>query len=101
MTGRVHPACPDCGPVSIPLDNALLVIANAVQWSTWLFVCTQCHAPTINPATRGHIELLMHGGVPFETFAFDTELLEVHDGPAISWDDVLDFHQAIEKGVSV
>jgi hypothetical protein len=43
------------------------------------------------------MEALFEGGATHPSGAVPFELLEAHAGPALSWDDLLDFTLALER----
>lgn len=87
----IKASCPCCGDVDLTPVQVRLVTCSVPQWSYYTFVCTQCHDEIRKPAAPEIVHLLKTGGVVAERWAVPAEALEAHDGPAIAYDDVLDF----------
>jgi hypothetical protein len=82
---------PCCGDVELKPAQVRLVVCSVNDWSYYAFGCTHCGAEVRKPAGVEVQGLLRTGGVPVEHWAVPAEALEEHAGPAISYDDVLDF----------
>lgn len=83
--------CPDCG--DIDLQPADLELNVAPTWATYRFTCGECGENVRKPADTEIVDLLSSAGVP--TTMIPAEALETRGGPAISYDDVLDFALAL------
>ena len=83
--------CPDCGDIDLhPVDLELNV---APTWATYKFRCSECGETVRKSADTEIVDLLSNAGVP--TSVIPAEALEARNGPAISYDDVLDFALAL------
>ena len=94
----IKASCPTCGEVDLPNNEITLRVCNNRQLlSYYLFICPVCHTEVRKPADDHVVSLLLSGGVKAELFDIPAEVFEVHHGPPISWDDLLDFHQQLES----
>lgn len=90
VTVRAH--CPLCGDVQLPIAQVTLYRANRPDDSHLTYRhCGELRTVTVD---ADQIDALTRGGVP--VVRVPAEALEVHEGPAIGWDDVLDFVLAME-----
>jgi hypothetical protein len=87
----IKASCPSCGDVELTSAQVRLVVCSVQDWSFYAFTCHTCHDEVRKPAANDVITLLQSGGVLAEMWAVPAEAMERHDGPSISYDDVLDF----------
>lgn len=87
----IKASCPGCGDVELTPQQVRLVVCSVKSWSYYAFTCTGCHDEVRKPAGRDVVALLISGGVVAEPWSVPAEVLEQHDGPVLSYDDVLDF----------
>jgi hypothetical protein len=87
----IKATCPHCGDVELSRDQVRLVVHPLAGRSFYGFTCTRCGEGVRKPAGEEIVRLLTMGGVVAERVIMPAEALELHDGPAISADDVLDF----------
>jgi len=87
----IKASCPTCGDVDLKPGNLRLVVCTRQEWSTYAFDCPQCADEVKKPADEEVVALLVSGGVKIQRWHIPAEALEHHDGPRISYDDLLDF----------
>ena len=87
----IKASCPDCGEVELTAADVTLMVCNHAPLSYYTFDCTRCLVAVRKPADDHVVSLLLSGGVQAVVWELPAEALEVHDGPVISYDDVLDF----------
>src|ERR1700759_1028549 len=83
--------CPTCGAVELTSAQVRLVVCSIQDWSFYAFTCHTCHDEVRKPAASDVVTLLQSGGVLAGVGPVPAEAMENHAGPAISYDDVLDF----------
>lgn len=92
----IKATCPTCGEVSLtPDDIDLRVDTEDRSQSYYAFTCPSCYWEVRKPADERVVRLLESGGVlalPLE----QADLPHRFGGPAISHDDLLDFHTLLE-----
>ena len=86
----IKASCPTCGDVELTPAQVRLVVCSVAAWSFYAFTCTTCRDEVRKHASEDVVRLLTTGGVP-------AEVLEERTGPAIGWDEVLDFTLALER----
>jgi predicted RNA-binding Zn-ribbon protein involved in translation (DUF1610 family) len=87
----IKAACPTCGDVSLRPPQLRLVVCTQRDYSFYSFVCPECGDEVRKHADEEIVTLLTSGGVPAERWHIPAEALEVKAGPAIGYDDLLDF----------
>ncbi len=87
----IKASCPTCGEVELtPADVSLMVCSRAAL-SYYAFHCPTCTVEVRKPADDHVVSLLVSGGVPACVWDLPGEALELHDGPRLTYDDLLDF----------
>jgi hypothetical protein len=93
----IKASCPICGDVELTPAQVRLVVCSEIEWSYYAFVCPRCQDEVRKPADEEIMALLVSGGVDAQTWEIPAEALEEHTGPAIGYDDVLDFVLALDR----
>ena len=94
----IKASCPTCGEVELtPADVSLMVCSHA-PLSYYAFTCATCCQEIRKPADDHVVSLLVSGGVPAQVWELPAEALEAKAGPALTYDDLLDF--ALELGAT-
>lgn len=88
---RIKASCPSCGDVELTPPQVRLVVCTVADWSYYAFHCTECATEVRKPADAEVVRLLRSGGVVAEPWQVPAEALEQHRGPALGYDDLLDF----------
>lgn len=87
----IKATCPHCGEITLtPPDIDLRVDASGAQGSSYAFACPSCEGYVRKPADERIVRLLISGGV--EVLEPEAEPEPRFDGPALTYDDLLDFH---------
>lgn len=89
--------CPKCGEVELTPDDVELRVCTHAPASYYLFSCPLCDETVQKPADDRVVQLLISGGVPAIVWELPSELGEIHDGPPLSVDDLLDFHLLLDS----
>lgn len=87
----IKASCPTCGEVELTPNDVSLMVCNHAPLSYYAFGCPSCHDEVRKPADDHVVSLLLSGGVPAHVWAVPAEALELKEGPALSYDDLLDF----------
>lgn len=64
---------------------------------SYCFRCPACERAVAKDASRRIVDLLVSSGVRLQVWRRPAELLEMHDGPSITPDDLLDFHLLLRQ----
>ena len=94
---RIEATCPACGPVERLPQDFELAVCDYADASWYAFVCPDCSIRVQKHADERVVELLIAEGVDPTRWDLPAEILEEHDGPPISLDDLIDFHQLLER----
>ena len=87
----IKASCPDCGEVELTSADVTLMVCSHAPLSYYSFVCPKCSVEVRKTADDHVISLLMSGGVRAIVWELPAEALESHDGPVLTYDDLLDF----------
>ena len=88
----IRAVCPRCGEVTLGSHDMEVQVCAQTQEGSYTFHCPVCTLPVRREADRRVVQILVSGGVKVRVWELPAELYESHDGPPISWDDLLDFH---------
>lgn len=97
MMTTIKATCPGCGEVSLTAEDILLRIGSDPAANTYGFDCPDCGDFIRKPADERVVRLLLSGGVMPVMNHVPAEALENHDGPPISHDDLLAFHELLQR----
>jgi hypothetical protein len=87
----IKASCPVCGEVELTPADVSLMVCSSAPLSYYAFTCTTCLDEVRKPADDHVVSLLVSGGVPAQVWELPAEALEPHEGPRLSYDDLLDF----------
>ena len=87
----IKASCHSCGEVELTSADVTLMVCSYAPLSYYTFDCTTCGAEVRKPADDHVVSLLLSGGVEAVVWELPAEARETHEGPAIGYDDVLDF----------
>ena len=87
----IKASCPTCGEVELTSKDIALRVCNHAPLSYYAFDCPKCHDEVRKPADDHIVSLLMSGGVRPQMWEIPAEALEPKTGPALTYDDLLDF----------
>jgi hypothetical protein len=88
--------CAWCGPEELPLER-VLITARSPHEGLFEFRCPSCERLNIRALEPADISTLVEVGVSPRRGPAPFELLEEHRGPPITWDDLIDFHDAVAR----
>lgn len=93
----IKATCPDCGEIDLTAEDVLLRIGAARSVNNYSFACPACGDYIQKPADDRVIRLLLSGGVVPVPIHVPAEALEIHAGPALTYDDLLEFHERLQQ----
>jgi hypothetical protein len=93
--GLVQADCPTCGEVIAPASELVCGVSEAEETALCEFACPGCDRVLLIPLAPTEVPtLVLLGARRGRSLPF--ELLEVHSGPTVSWDEVLELHFELE-----
>jgi hypothetical protein len=92
----IKATCPGCGEVDLTAEDVLLRIGGTKASNTYGFSCPTCSRFIEKPADDRIVRLLLSGGVMPVLMHVPAEALESKDGPVITHDDLLAFHEKLK-----
>ncbi|MFN2614075.1 MAG: hypothetical protein ABR552_04575 [Actinomycetota bacterium] len=78
-------------------DDIELRVCTQPSSSYYQFQCPLCDEQIRKPADDRVVQLLISGGVSATVWQLPEEVREAHMGPALTTDDLLDFHLLLER----
>lgn len=103
---RIRATCPACGEVDLRPDDIELTVVRSTagevgDGSRYTFACPDCTDQVEKPADERIARLLATGGVPVTVDQVGRPAAAhpegVVDGPPLGLDDVLAFHELLER----
>lgn len=91
----IKATCPSCGEVDLGTEDIVLRIGAVRATNTYGFTCPSCSDFIVKQADDRVVRLLLSGGVLPVPVHVPAEALELHFGPPLTADDLLDFHQQL------
>ena len=92
----IKATCPGCGEVDLTAEDILLRIGATSSVNSYGFTCPECADFVEKPADERVVRLLLSGGVVPVPVHVPAEALEIHTGPAITHNDLLEFHERLQ-----
>ena len=92
----IRAVCPRCGEVTLTSADMEVQVCAQTQEGSYSFACPACTLPVHRDADRRVVQILVSGGLKVRVWELPAELEEEKSGPAITWDDVLDFHMLLD-----
>lgn len=94
---RIKVTCPICGEQELRPSGLHLTVFDAGDAHFYEFFCPGCHEHVRKPADETIQGLLMSADVEHTFEHVPLEVLEAHNGPSITVDDVMDFVVALRR----
>ena len=96
----IRATCNDCGDIELAPSEVQVRVCLDDQRASYAFRCPTCTHPVARQVENRLVELLASSGSPVSLWHLPAELEETHWGPAISHDDLLDFHELLTRDES-
>ncbi len=93
----IRASCPSCGDVELTTKDVSVQVCSANNQGSYSFLCPVCRLAVSKHAEARIVDLLVSSGVRLSVWHLPAELDEPHDGPVISYDDLLEFHFALQR----
>jgi hypothetical protein len=89
--------CPGCGVVRLGPQDLTVRVCSGDGSGAYTFGCAECGAAVSHAASRDVCELLVSAGVRQVEWHWPDELADRGSGPALTTDDLLDFHLLVQR----
>ena len=93
----IRASCPTCGDVELTSRDVVVRVCAADNGGSYAFRCPSCRMAVAKQAETKIVDLLVSSGVRLSVWHPPAELLEHREGAPISYDDLLEFHYAIQQ----
>ena len=93
----IRASCPTCGDVELTSRDVTVRVCAADNQGSYAFRCPDCELAVSKLADPKIVDLLVSSGVRLAVWHLPAELGESHGGAPITYDDLLDFHYAIQQ----
>jgi hypothetical protein len=93
----IRASCPSCGDVELTTKDVSVQVCSADNRGSYSFLCPVCRLAVSKPAEGRIVDLLVSSGVRLSVWHLPAELEEPREGPAISYDDLLEFHFDLQQ----
>ena len=93
----IRATCPTCGDVELSAEELQVLVCSADKAAAYAFRCPMCRLMVTKSTDNRVVDVLVSSGVALRTWDIPAEIGEVHEGPAIDWDDILEFHFLISE----
>lgn len=94
----IRATCPSCGEVEMGAGAILLQVEQESGEGTYSFICPTCEETVSKPADKKVVMLLLSAGVTVSEAVEATPTPEPRpSGPALTADDLIDFHFLLER----
>ncbi len=92
----IRASCPTCGDVELTSRQVTVRVCAADNQGSYVFRCPECTMAVAKLADPKIVDLLVSSGVRLTVWHLPAELAETHDGAPITYDDLLEFHYALQ-----
>ena len=91
----IRATCPSCGDVELTVKDVTVRVCAADNSGAYSFRCPACRFTVVKEAEPRIVDLLVSSGVELKVWQLPAELFEPRGGRALTWDDLLDFHDLL------
>ena len=93
----IRATCPECGDIELSTRQVTVLVCADNNQGSYAFRCPDCLLAVSKPAEDRVVDVLVSSGVRLSVWQMPAELEEVHEGPPITHDDLLDFHFSLRN----
>jgi predicted RNA-binding Zn-ribbon protein involved in translation (DUF1610 family) len=92
----IRASCPDCGDVELTSADVTVRVCADDESAAYSFRCPTCTMAVTKAAEQRIVDLLITSGVAAHVWHLPAELSEPRNGPVLSHDDLLSFHELLQ-----
>ena len=96
LVATIRASCPTCGDVELTSRDVTVQVCATNNQGSYAFRCPACSVAVSKMAEQRIVDLLVSSGVRLSVWSMPAELDEVHTGPALTYDDLLELHQELQ-----
>jgi len=96
LVATIRASCPTCGDVELTSRDVTVQVCATNNQGSYAFRCPACNVAVSKMAEQRIVDLLVSSGVRLSVWSMPAELDEVHTGPALTYDDLLELHQELQ-----
>jgi predicted RNA-binding Zn-ribbon protein involved in translation (DUF1610 family) len=89
--------CPNCGDVQLTSGDLTVRVCADTERGSYSFHCPECDRAVAKDASQRIVDLLVSSGVRMQVWRLPAEVHEGRAGPALTPDDLLDFHLLLQS----
>jgi hypothetical protein len=93
----IRASCPTCGDVELTTRDVRVQVCSDTNQGSYAFRCPVCRMAVAKQAEQRIVDLLVSSGVRMHVWHLPAELQEPKLGAPIGWDDLLVFHDLLQK----
>ena len=93
----IRATCPTCEDVELTTRDLRVQVCSDTNQGSYTFRCPACGMAVAKQAEPRIIDLLVSSGVRMQVWRLPAELAETKVGRPFSWDDVLEFHDLLQR----
>jgi hypothetical protein len=93
----IRASCPTCGDVELTSRQVTVRVCATNNQGSYVFRCPECTMAVSKLADSKIVDLLVSSGVRLTVWHPPAELDEAHQGSPITYDDLLEFHYALQQ----
>ena len=97
LVATIRASCPTCGDVELTSRDVSVQVCATNNQGSYAFRCPACRLAVSKLAEQRIVDLLVSSGVRLSVWSLPTELADRPSGPAISYDDLLEFHYLLQQ----
>lgn len=96
LVATIRASCPTCGDVELTSRDVSVQVCATNNQGSYAFRCPTCELAVSKLAEQRIVDLLVSSGVRLSVWSLPAELDEPRTGPALNYDDLLEFHRQLQ-----
>ena len=93
----IRATCPTCAYVELSTGDLRVQVCSDNSQGSYCFRCPTCRLAVSKQAEPRIVDLLVSAGVGVRLWRLPAELHEPKSGLPLTWDDVLEFHDLLDR----
>lgn len=97
IMATVRATCADCGDIEVGSDEVKVRVCVDDDQGSYVLRCPRCTMAVAKAAEPSIVQVLVAAGSALTMWHLPAELTEAHVGPPLTHDELLAFHQLLER----